>query len=675
MTVFSLLFAPMSVTPTAEQSAIIDANHPVIMIEAVAGAGKTTVLACVLKRACQQGVMPGQAIALCFSDGAQERLQQKLLEEGVPKGVVVQTVEAFARDQVMALVHARLLDAPLFYTTDEQIRPHILNAAEAVWQSYADTGTYTEFDFSFDNNDRVEDFIRLLVRLKATLATLDFDTRETDEIAEMIDTSTELIDICKEYERQRGADTGEYAWQSPFDHVTDLIALFRRQPEAMNLLPRYRLCVVDEWHDVNAAEFELIQVLARHARLVVVGDRDQIINAARGADPALSANGFDFAFPGARRQSITKTFRFGSTVSKLASTLMQRECLSHPGLSTKLIRASYNPEVENDCAVSVVAAIKTARARDGAKLSDFAIIVRDADQSIEIENQLIDAEIPYRCSGFDSYLVRPEILMLRGLLHIACGSYDTLAGDKPTCEKLVRSLGLYASARFDSDEEFASLLSFDEWLPPELKNERRWQEALRMITREPSTLASFFSGVLCRVSGFDSDATQRWKERFSTVVATLQSQVTHSTAAALLETAATQLDLVSATSRVFVSRGRADSAMRSIQSFIRFARSQDSMAALSFLQELAARQAKIGKKLNYLRGRPQLDLTTVQYAKGKEWPHVFIPYLERGQFPRTGNIAEERRLLYVAMTRAMSSLSFFEPADAFAERRSVLLTQ
>lgn len=669
----------MPVNPTAEQSTIIDSTHPVIMIEAVAGAGKTTVLACVLKRACQRGVLPGDAIALCFSEGAKERLKQKFLEEGVPRSVVVQTVEEFARDQINRLVAASYLDQPLFYDTDEQIRPHIINAAEQVWHQQQENGAGTngDFDFSFDNNERVEDFIRLMVRLKATLTTLQFDDTDADEIGESVDESPTIIDICKEFERQRGADIGDYGWQSRFDHVTDLIAVFRRQHEAMRILPRYSICVVDEWHDVNAAEFELVQLLARHARLVVVGDRDQIINAERGADPAFSSNGFDFAFPGAKRYSITKTFRFGSKVSKFASTMMKRECVSHEGLSTRFVREHYDPEVENDCATKLVAAINTARNRSteraAVKLSDFAIIVRDADQSIEIENQLIDGEIPYRCSGFDSYLVRPEILMLRGLLHIASGSFDTLARDKSTCEKLVRSLGLYASARFDSDQDFASLLSFDDWLAPELKNERRWKEALRMITSEPATLDSFFSGVLCRVSSVDTDATTRWKKRFSDVVKTLQTMAKSSTATQLLEYAAAQLDLVSATSRVFVSRGRADSATRSINSFIHFARRTPNSSAVEFLNELAARQDKIGKKLNYLKGRAQLDLTTVQYAKGKEWPSVFIPFLERGQFPRTSNLSEERRLLYVAMTRAMTSLSLFEPSDQHAERRSVLL--
>jgi DNA helicase-2/ATP-dependent DNA helicase PcrA len=253
-------------------------------------------------------------------------------------------------------------------------------------------------------------------------------------------------------------------------------------------------------------------------------------------------------------------------------------------------------------------------------------------------------------------------LMLRGLLHIATGSYTTLAGDKPTCEKLVRSLGLYASARFDSDVDFASLLAFDERLSPELKNERRWKEALRMITAEPSTLESFFSGILCRVSSVDSASTGRWKVRFAEVVETLRAMARTDTAVQLLTYAARQLDLVSATSRVFVSRGRADSAVRSITAFIRFAGNRPDQSAVDFLAELATRQASVSKKLNYLRGRAQLDLTTVQYAKGKEWPQVLIPYLERGQFPRTASLGEERRLLYVAMTRAMTTLTLFEPA-------------
>jgi DNA helicase-2/ATP-dependent DNA helicase PcrA len=65
----------------------------------------------------------------------------------------------------------------------------------------------------------------------------------------------------------------------------------------------------------------------------------------------------------------------------------------------------------------------------------------------------------------------------------------------------------------------------------------------------------------------------------------------------------------------------------------------------------------------------------VQSAKGREWQHVLLPYMEEGQFPRaTRNgeeFAEERRYLYVAISRAIAGLTLFEPAAA--ERRSRLL--
>lgn len=661
----------MSITPTPEQAAILAANDPVIMIEAVAGAGKTTVLAWVLRKACLK-LAPARALALCFSEGAKERFREKFAEEGVPKGILNLTMEEFALEQIARLAEAGQLERPVLYDADEQIRPEIIAAAESVWSRYNARGIRTDFDFSFHNNQRVEAFIQLLVGLKATLRTLVFDEQSAAEIAESVDEPTELIEICMEYERRRCQD-GEFLWQSRFDPVTDLIALIRRRPELAGAIPRFDICVVDEWHDVNAAEFELIQLIARRARLVVVGDRDQIINAARGADPSFSSNGFDLAFPRARRYPLSRTFRFGNRVSKAVAAMMKKPCVSFEGLQTTVSRESYDLDAADDCAEKVVGRIESLAERAQFRLTDLAIVMRDADQSIAIENLLIDRGIPYRCSGFDSYLVRPEILMLRGLLHIASGSYATLAGDRETCGRLVRSLGLYASARFDTELDYNTLSAADQSLPREKKDEKLWKEAERIIADEPATLEFFFSGRLCRHTEFDTAAIMRWKTRFAEVVAKLKEMTATEPAWQILERAAAQLDLASATSRVFVSRGKADSAARSIDAFVGFAKRFQKMSAGRFLEELASRQQKTGKKQNYLRSRAQLDLTTIQFAKGKEWPHVFIPYLERDQFPRTGNMADERRLLYVAITRAMTSVTLFEPSDRYRGRASVLV--
>lgn len=663
----------MQMNPTAEQLAIVQSSDPVVMVEAVAGAGKTTVLSWILRNVCQK-LPAAKALALCFSEGAKERFREKFNEEGVPRGVVIQSVDEFAREQISRLAGAGQMDQPLFYDADEQIRPHIVAAAESVWSRYDDREIRTDFDFSFDNNERVEAFIQLLVKLKATLVTLRFDDHSAEEIAESLDTPVELIEICMEYEQWRCQD-GEFQWQSRFDHVTDLVAILRRRPELLATMPRYGICVVDEWHDVNAAELELIQSVFNRTRLIVVGDRDQIINSERGADPALSSNGFDLAFPRARRYPLSRTFRFGPGVSKPVSRMMNKTCMSAEGLHTTVSRRSYGNEEGNDCARKVIERIDEMVKRGQEKLSDIAVVVRDADHSIAIENLLIDREIAYRCSGFSSYLLRPEILMLRGLLHLASGSYATLKGDPDTCGRMVRSLGLYASARFDSERDYNSLSAADQLLSPEKRNEKLWKEAERIISDEPSTLEFFFTGRLCRHTELDSNAILRWKTRFSEVALGLKTMAATNPAWEILEAAANRLELASATSRVFVNRGKADSARRSINSFVHFARRYPDFSASQFLDELAVRQQKTSKKQNYLKSRAQLDLTTVQFAKGKEWPHVLIPYLERNEFPRTTNIAEERRLLYVAATRAIESLTIFEPDESQSDRTSVLIKE
>jgi DNA helicase-2/ATP-dependent DNA helicase PcrA len=106
-----------------------------------------------------------------------------------------------------------------------------------------------------------------------------------------------------------------------------------------------------------------------------------------------------------------------------------------------------------------------------------------------------------------------------------------------------------------------------------------------------------------------------------------------------------------------------------------FAQRQGDARAPAFLEELRRRQVATRARPG-ARGAPKaLALATVQSAKGREWQHVLLPYIEEGQFPRaTRNgeeFAEERRYLYVAVSRAIAGLSLFEPTAP--ERRSRLL--
>lgn len=667
----------MAVVPSDEQLRIVESTEQVVMIEAVAGAGKTTTLALIAKLAAAKSTPPARILGLCFSPGAKKRFQQKLVEEGAGKQIAVLTLEEFARAQIAALVRAGFLDAPHFYASDEDVRPHLVAAADSVWQRHEQRGG-SDFDFSFEqNSSRVEELLLLLYKLKATLTTLRFEDEDFGDddfayIAEQFDVPTEAVEICKAYERQRQPEQGFFRWHTAADFVVDLLAVLRMRPDALSALPQHGLLIVDEWHDVNASEFELLQLMRRNARLVVVGDRDQIINSARGADTRFSSTGFDIAFPQAKRLALSKSHRFGASVSKLAQRTTGHKCSSHPDMLTVMRNVMYAPSAPNDCAVRVVEQVQQiVRERADTRHADIAVIVREADQSVEIENMLLDQNVPYVCDGLDSYLHRPEILMLRGLLHIASGHYEPLRGDKESCERMVLGLALYVSP---SHAEHHWEMDYHDAAAK--KGEDSWMaQAQKTVAAEPAALQSFFSGILCKPHEFDNEATVRWKQRFGQLVQAMQERGKSGHAAELMRYASTAMDLVAATSRAFVSRARADSAIRTIRAFISFAEQHGTLTVAAFLDQLADRQKKVSKNWTYLRTRSQLTLTTIQAAKGQEWPYVLLPYLERGQFPRLADMEEEKRYFYVAMTRAIHGLTFFEPDEEHAALRSELVNR
>lgn len=645
------------------------------MIEAVAGAGKTTALSLVARDASQKKIAPKRMRGLCFSNSAKNRFIQRNVEVGAPSAIPISTVEDFAKACIARLAHFGYLEPPALFESEDEVRPHLVKAAKAIWQKYEQKGG-SQFDFAIeDNSVRVEGLLDLLFRLKASLSTFHFDDEEFDDetmalLTAKHDVDKEAIEICQEYELRRKPSPGYFEWQSAADHVTDLVSLLRLHPQALNAVPQCDLYLVDEWHDINAAEFELISIIRRGARLVVVGDGDQTIKLARGAEKRFTSSGFDQAFLGSGRLPLGKSRRCGPATGKLASRTTGNPFGSHPTAYTTFSKVTYDPDVDESCALKVVAKIeKLNEARAGTKYSDIAIVVREADQSIEIENALLDAEVPYRLEGLQTYLQRPEILMLRALLHIASGNYDTLVGDKETCEKMVAGLAMYFSVSQDKDDystDFSSSLSKD-WKSTDTFLTR----AKRDVVQNPDTLQWFFTNILCKAWPKDSDQNVRWKSRFAAVVAALGEQVQTASAGELLNYAAKQLDLRSATKRAFVSRDKANSAAQSVHSFISFAkRKNEGMNAEAFLTDIKARQLKVSKQMNYLRDRAQLVLTTVQASKGQEWPYVLMPYVESKQLVRSSDLGLEKRHFYVAITRAVDELTVFIPDDEHADLRS-----
>jgi DNA helicase-2/ATP-dependent DNA helicase PcrA len=423
---------------------------------------------------------------------------------------------------------------------------------------------------------------------------------------------------------------------------------------------------------VNAAEFELLARLRRGARLVVAGDKDQTINRDRGADPVFSGQRFiDMYRADGKRFPLGMSYRFGKGPAALADGLTHNGCEGRPDRDTLVRHVAYDPAHQGACARLVADTIQSALQKGRPKPSnrDFAVILRDVDQSIEIETALMEAKIPYKCDGFETFLLLPEILLLRGILHYVSRDYTALKGHAETCVQMVLALSRYFYLTRDPQHwklEWAERRSVLGYAQDEVR-------------RNPEVLQSFFDGALMRETEFDSPMARQSKNLMRPVIARMASSSATASAYELLVMLRDGVDLHDATSRAFVSRDRVASARRSIDAFLRFASSHGQVPAAEFLATLTRMENDVAlvrksKNANSIGTRRSLvRVTTIQAAKGREWPYVLVPFLEQDEFVRTRDATNEVRHLYVGLTRVMKELVLFEPDDASAGRRLAYL--
>ncbi len=121
-------------------------------------------------------------------------------------------------------------------------------------------------------------------------------------------------------------------------------------------------------------------------------------------------------------------------------------------------------------------------------MAGLAVLLRHPGQSIAIENRLLADGVPYTVSGFESYLLRPEVLLVRGLLAVATDNFDSVTEPR-TREKLMRALVFFCGARIvvkgREHESQHELLA----------------DAIRSVTDNPLFLESFFTNQIVPKGG------------------------------------------------------------------------------------------------------------------------------------------------------------------------------
>nr|WP_315427862.1 ATP-dependent helicase [uncultured Albidiferax sp.] len=644
----SASFSAQGITPTAEQLAIQTSNDDTVIVHANAGAAKTTSLALRIAEGLARGLAPTSILALTYTEPACDALRAALRKVGVAPDVVkkvwISSFETFALYCLKSVEGATL---PALRD------PEALQAS--VWAAVAELRERASPELleqlwlpSEGNSEFVELFLRQSLRTKGMLAremAYWDDQRVTAEYAEQCGLDFSLLCVLAEYEKLRhppGTDSPKF--RAEHDASYDLARLVGDpdQPTFWSDIPKWprhlAALVLDEMHDLNHALFAITRgLLASNPKCYFcgVGDVDQVIHAYAGADARyMQAEMFE-PQTGRHVQALplTASYRFGPALAISAGHLANKAYATQAAHATQLHCSAYTDDL--DCVQQVVQAALQWRA-EKRKMNEFVVLLRHPHQSVLLENALLEASLSYQTRGFGTYLQRPEVMLVRALLAVATQHFGAVQSAE-TRRRMVEELVVFCRFQlgFFRDESET---------PAE-----RLQEAVRPVVADPTILATFFESQIART---EPQITRRLRN----AMAIARSQTGPTMFAQMLDA----LEMRQWAAEHWVEKQRQADAVAHLEGLKQAAARFDSAAA--FFVHLNQAEVHFEKQREHSKrsAKPaELCLADIAQVKGLEFEHVVLPFLAQGAFPAAERVSmvDERKLMYVAVTRARSTLS------------------
>ncbi|MDY0011215.1 MAG: 3'-5' exonuclease, partial [Candidatus Izemoplasmatales bacterium] len=416
-----------------------------------------------------------------------------------------------------------------------------------------------------------------------------------------------------------------------------ILELFRNYPEVLRKYQeKFEYILVDEFQDTNDLQYEIVHLLAKnHRNLFIVGDEDQSIYAFRGSN-IQNIKKFMEDFPEHMTILLNRNYRSKDTILKAANSVIKnnrnrikKELYSTLGSGENVIHFKAGTDEEE--AYYIYEKIKHFW-KQGVRLNDIAILYRNNAMSRRFEDILLKFNIPHRVIGNISFYKRKEIKDIIAYLHLLINMGDDYSFSR-VYNTPKRGVGDATFAKLVEEAQNSNLRLFD------LIDEQ--SEILKGKAKD--TMLNFKNMII------------ELKEKINqqSLLDTYDQLVEKSGYKAMLENDDATLD------RSFQSERRLDNLnefkslmMEKIAGYdINFTNYE---ILVNLLNDLALHEQaqEIDDTGEYV------NLMTVHAAKGLEFKIVFITCLEQGLFPsnqslmETMNIDEERRLFYVALTRA-----------------------
>jgi len=443
------------------------------------------------------------------------------------------------------------------------------------------------------------------------------------------------------------------------DLILLTLRLFTEHPDALAACrARFRFVMVDEYQDTNAAQFQLVHALTKeHRNLCVVGDDDQSIYGWRGAEVANLLD-LEKHFPEVKVVKLEQNYRSTNTILQAANAVIKnnprrrgKNLWSQKGQGAPIgLQAFQNEEEE---ARTVVEQIEFNRIGRRVQWSQQAILFRTNIQSRPIETELRKARVRYHLIGGQSFFDRREVRDFLAYLKTFINPHDDVSllriANTParglsdaTMERLL------AASQERHCSVFAAMRNADAQASLAARTREAIEKFVEFVERRRAQLAGegrAGSPLPAGAHGVTRPTLQSWASSF--------------------------LDEILYWEELRRSEKEPEAAENRIRNLRDLIATMDGGGGTGVPPvELSARLELFLEALTLDAEREEekeaagdaVTLITMHSCKGLEYPHVFIVGLEDGLLPHTrskveGTLDEERRLFYVALTRAKEVLA------------------
>lgn len=597
-----------------QREAVLATDGPLLIL-AGAGSGKTRVLTRRIAHLLHQGVHPENILSVTFTNKAAEEMRHRVGE----------LVGEAARRLWVSTFHS---------------------SCARILRSEADKLGYERNYVIYDDDDQ----LRLL---KTILADLRIDKKmhpprkfrgQIDRAKNKLKGPQDLLDehpagsnivrVYREYEeRLKASNAMDFN-----DLVNNVVKLFREHDDVLERWQaRFHYILVDEYQDTNKAQFELVRALASARKnIAVVGDDDQSIYSFRGAD-IRNILSFEEYYPEAKVVLLEQNYRSSSRILKAAMAVVKNNSArkekelwttADEGESIRLIVGADEEHESRQIVEEVQRLIAT-----GIKPSEIAMIYRTNAHSRPLEQALGRVRLPYVLVGARRFYERREVKDIMAYLKLVVNPVDNMSllrvinvprrGVGPKAVETIRTHSAQQGISFLAavKELGGDRTKLERAFRDFSKSIERWQEAALRL--KPGQLVSLIAEESGYAEALRAEETEEALGRLQNIEE--------------------------------LSRDIAEEA------------NTEDLHPLERLQAYLDRVSLSAQADDLPTDGGKITLMTTHLAKGLEYKVVFVVGMVEGVFPHSRSatlereLEEERRLAYVAFTRAMERLYLTRP--------------